>query len=466
MIKLKNYKPSMIDPQKYGEDDTQHLFIQFLLNNPDLYARCENIINPDNFNKTYQEIVEVILEHSRIHRCLPKPEQLRVINPKIVFDKMEGFTDNHNDWFLKEFEQFCRHKAWEKSVLQAADMILDQDYDGAAITIKEAQDVGLVKDLGTDYAGDPALRLKEFLEQKPLIPTGWRDLDYRLYGGLNRGEMTIFCGGSGAGKSVFLQNLALTWFQQGMNVAYISMELDERLVGMRIDAMATGMSTGEVKGNVDKVASIIKQQSEKGGTLRIKQLPCNVSTNDIKTFLREYEIQSELTVDAVLIDYLDLLMPVSKKINGSDLYIKDKFVAEEIRNLAVDRGILCVTASQLNRASVAADSYDHSHIAGGISKIQTADNVISIRTNPAMRKSGSYELQLLKTRSSSGVGSHITLDFDISTLRVTDGPREGYNHDDCDRATNMLDSIKRKSTVGGTGQNRMLALHAHLSKQD
>ena len=46
--------------------------------------------------------------------------------------------------------------------------------------------------------------------------TGWKSIDDKLYGGFNRGELNIFTGGSGAGKSLFLQNLALELGQHGL----------------------------------------------------------------------------------------------------------------------------------------------------------------------------------------------------------------------------------------------------------
>jgi hypothetical protein len=68
-----------------------------------------------------------------------------------------------------------------------------------------------------------------------------------------------------------------------------------------------------------------------------------------------------------------------------------------------------VSASQLNRQSVGEQEFDHSHIAGGISKINTADNVFGIFTSQSMREGGKYRLQFLKTRSSSAVGSQVDL---------------------------------------------------------
>jgi len=42
-------------------------------------------------------------------------------------------------------------------------------------------------------------------------------------------------------------------------------------------------------------------------------------------------------------------MPVSAKVSPNDLFVKDKYVSEELRNLAKELDIIFVTASQLNR---------------------------------------------------------------------------------------------------------------------
>jgi hypothetical protein len=74
----------------------------------------------------------------------------------------------------------------------------------------------------------------------------------------------------------------------------------------------------------------------------------------------------------------------------------------------------------LNRSAVEEIEFDHSHISGGLSKIMTADNVIGIFTSRAMKERGRYQIQFMKTRSSSGVGQKVELDFNMDTLRITD----------------------------------------------
>jgi hypothetical protein len=124
-------------------------------------------------------------------------------------------------------------------------------------------------------------------------------------------------------------------------------------------------------------------------------------------------------------------------------------VAEELRNLSKELGILLVTASQLNRSAVEEIEFDHSHIAGGISKINTADNVFGIFASRAMRERGKYQIQCMKSRSSTGVGQKVDLDYNVETMRITDpGPDAQDNGGGGYKPSqNILNSIRTSSTV-------------------
>jgi hypothetical protein len=67
-------------------------------------------------------------------------------------------------------------------------------------------------------------------------------------------------------------------------------------------------------------------------------------------------------------------------------------------------------------------------IFGGISKINTADNVFGIFTSRAMKERGKYQIQCMKSRSSTGVGQKIDLEYNIETMRITDEGGEDGDH--------------------------------------
>ena len=431
--------------QEYTEE-IQELYLKFLVTDPELFIRVSNIVQPEMFNRRFRETVGFLQDHANEYNSIPTIDQITA-KTGVELERIEGINENHIEWFLDNFEQFCRHKALEKAILESTDLLENQDYGTVETKIKEAVQVGLVKDLGLEYFENPKERLQYIKSQSGAVSTGWQGIDRKLYGGLNRGEITIFAGGSGAGKSLFLQNFGVNWSLAGLNVVYISLELSEPLISMRLDSMVSGYGAREIMKNMDDVDLKVRMKGKGAGKFRVKQMPSGINTNDIRAFIREYEINSDIKVDAVLVDYLDLMMPISAKISPENLYVKDKYVSEELRNLASERDILLVTASQLGRSAVEEIEFDHSHIAGGISKIQTADNVVGIFTSNAMRERGRYQIQFMKTRSSSGVGSKVDLKFNPDTLRIED-----LDDDDDDDAmtvttSSLVDQLKRNSSI-------------------
>ena len=306
--------------------------------------------------------------------------------------------------------------------------------------------ISLTKDMGTDYFEDPRARLMALKDNNGQITTGWPAMDRKLFGGMNKGELNIFAGGSGSGKSLFMQNLAVNWVTSGLNGVYLTLELSEGLSAMRIDSMLTNVSTKEIFKDLDTVEMKVRMTGKKAGNLQIKYMPAQSNVNDVRAYLKELQIKNGWNLDFLLIDYLDLLMPVSARVSPSDLFVKDKYVSEELRNLAKELNCVFVTASQLNRGAVDEIEFDHSHIAGGLSKINTADNVFGIFTSRAMRERGRYQLQLMKTRSSSGVGQKIDLEFDVESLRIRDlGDDEEYKQFK-KQSSSIYDQLKNKDS--------------------
>lgn len=426
----------------------QKLYLEMMLADAATFARCQSIFDHTLFDRKLQDAAEFINEYVKEHSVMPTEEIVNAAT-RSDFKVTLDLRDEHFDWLMNDFETFIRHKGLERAILDASDMLEKGEYGPVEEMIKKAVQVGLTKDLGTNYFENPKARLMRIKDKNGQISTGWKTMDDRLFGGMNRGELNIFAGGSGAGKSLFLANLGVNWALAGLNVIYLTFELSEELVSMRIDSMTTGIPSREIFKSLDDVDMKVRMIGKKSGSLQVKYMPSGKTANDIRSYLKEYEIKMGHKVDVLLVDYLDLLMPISKKISPADLFIKDKYVSEELRNLAVEKNCIFVTASQLNRGAVEEVEFDHSHISGGLSKIQTADNVFGIFTSRAMRERGRYQLQLMKTRSSSGVGQKIDLEFNIDSLRISDLDEEdGYGNSNTQSAGSaLLNSIKNRTTV-------------------
>jgi len=423
--------------------DLQKLFLEMMMSDAQMFVRVGNIYNPDNFDRGLQDTAKFIQEYADKHKSLPTRDQVKATSG-VELKEVGEIDEGQYDWFMEEFEGFSRKGELERAILKAADYLEKGNYDPVEKLIKDAVQISLTKDLGTDYFEDPKTRLSALKDNNGQISTGWPTLDKKLFGGFNRGELNIFAGGSGSGKSLFMQNLAVNFATAGLNGVYLTLELSEGLCAMRIDSMLANVSTREIFKDIDTVEMKVKMVGKKSGKLRIKYMPAQSNVNQIRAYLKELQVQTGMKLDFIMVDYLDLVMPVSAKVSPNDLFVKDKYVSEELRNLAKEFNILMVTASQLNRAAVEEIEFDHSHIAGGLSKINTADNVFGIFTSRAMRERGRYQIQLMKTRSSSGVGQKIDLEYNMETLRIIDaGEDEQANKPQ----SSIMDQIKTKSTT-------------------
>jgi archaellum biogenesis ATPase FlaH len=424
--------------------DIQKFFLEVMLTDANCYIRVQGIFNPDNFDRSLRTAATFLQKHTDEYKTIPTLQQISAVSEQ-EFVRVDDLNDQHIEWFFDEFEKFSRRQELEKAILKSADLIEKGDYDPVEKLIKEAVQIGLVRDMGTDYFADPKSRLAALRNQNGQVATGWESLDRLLYGGFNRGELEIVAAQSGGGKSLIMQNLAVNWLQRGLNGACVTLELSEELYAMRVDSMISGIASREIFKDLDNLELTVRIAAKKYGKFQIKYMPAQSTVNQVRSYVKELMVKTGRPLDFLLIDYLDLLMPSSVKVNPSDFFTKDKFVAEELRNLAKEYKLVLLTAAQFNRSAQEEVEFNHAHISGGISKVNTADNFIGIYTSRAMRERGRYQLQLLKTRNSNGVGQKIDLEFNVDTLRVTDS---GEQNDTSvsDSARQILDKIKNTGT--------------------
>ena len=431
--------------------EMQKLYLEMFLSDAETFIRCQNIFDAENFDKRYQDSAAFVTKYVDDYKVMP---EVSIVNASCSTDFQAITLPRENyDWLMNEFETFSRHKGLERAILKSADLLEKGEYTPVEKLIKDAIQISLTKDMGTDYWSDPRARLLLLKDSNGQISTGYPSIDRKLYGGFKRGELNIFCAGSGGGKSLFLANLGVNFSLAGLNVIYFTFELSEGLVGMRVDSMLTGIASKDIFKNLDDVEMKVKLTGRRAGGMQIKYMPSGKNCNDLRSYLKEYQVKTGKKPDIILVDYLDLMMPLSVKVSPSDLFVKDKYVSEELRNFAMETQCVVVTAAQLNRSAVEEIEFDHSHISGGLSKIQTADNVIGIFTSRAMRERGRYQIQFMKTRSSSGVGQKVDLEFDIDSLRIKDlGEEEesSFSQQRSAASSALIDGLKKTSVVTAT----------------
>lgn len=406
--------------------DKQKLLVEYLISSPDTFALCKSIVRADYFDPSLRKVVDFIHDYYDRYNSTPNVDQVAAeAGAKL---KIHEITRDQIAYCAAEVESFCRRQALQKAIFSAPDLIEKGDYGQVETAVRDALLVSLNHDLGIEYFKDPLGRL-EALSQTPLrTPTTWHQVDAALFGGLARTEMILFSANSGGGKSITLANLGMNFVMRGFNVLYITLELSEDLVAQRYDIMFTGVPTVLWQKSYKEIASQLTVVAPHAAKLVIKHMSTGTTSNDIRAYLKEFELKYKYVPDMLIVDYLDL-MGTTERISADNVFEKDKRTSEQLRDIAGDHKMFLATASQQNRAALDAQELHQGHIAGGISKVNTCDVHISIILNPSMKASGEIGFQFLKTRNSDGVGKTVYLKWDNTRLRIIN-PKEDLDIDE------------------------------------
>lgn len=416
----------------------QKLLLEYCISSGDLFGRVNSILKADYFDPQIKQAAIFIKDYFEKYKVPPTTEQIKA-ESKIEINNKGELTKAEIDYASNEIEGFCKNKAIEFAVFSAPAFIQSGEYGEIEKRIKDAITVGLHKNVGLDYFDNPEERLRQAeLNYKP-ISTGYIELDELLNGGLLRQELTIIAASSGVGKSLIMSNIARNFAKQHLNGVYITMELSENVVAKRFDSMFSGFGQVEIFKNMAEVARKVEKEGTMSGKMFIKRLPeSTTNMNIVRSYLKEFQMIHSINPDYIILDYMDI-MTSNNPISAENLSVRDKHIAEEIRACGFEYDAVMLTASQLNRSAHELDlsSQGHGQIAGGLTKINTADNVIAAFQDEKMKAMKQYVLKLLKTRSSGGVGSYITLDIDPVSLIIS-----SKNNSNTNLPLNKKSSIK------------------------
>jgi len=141
----------------YGPE-VQKLYLELMLADAEVFVRCQGIFDHTLFDRKLQDAAEFLHEYAKGYNVLPDYEMVNA-TCRVNLKRPEDLKEGHMDWFMDEFEKFTQHKALERAIIQSADLLEKHDYGAVEVLIKEAVQIGLARDMGTDYFADPRGRL-------------------------------------------------------------------------------------------------------------------------------------------------------------------------------------------------------------------------------------------------------------------------------------------------------------------
>lgn len=430
------YQNLLEDGEDYGPEDdiqedyhpsniTQHTLLSYIAANSDVWARAAQIIKPEYFDEEYKAVTSYLIEHTQEYRQMPSISVVRM-KTGVLLDRYADCEDERTtQWLLNEIEMFCRHRATVMEIKRAG-MAIQNDASRETVAeifqkLKEITEISLEKDLGIEVHLD-ARRVLSEKQEEITKPTGYRHLDKVTGGGFPRPGLILFAGASGIGKSVMLTNFGVQYCMKGDFVVYISLELDEKRIFQRVASIMTDVKIRDINVEQERVASTLEYRIGIGdGLFRIKKMKMSGTTvSHIHAYLKELEIKEGRKPDVLILDYLDLLFPRTRLRDIGNIHIRDKFTTEETYDLLKEWNLLGISASQMVKNNNELDEFDHANVAGGTPKINTSDYVIVLR-----RKERELWGYIQKGRY-GGEGSKIPFDWDLNTLKISDGADEVF----------------------------------------
>ena len=166
----------------------QTLFLRMMVTNAELFTRVMNIMNPNNFDRRLKPVAEFLVEHSKKYNILPDPTQIKAVTG-IEVETIPELDVGHYEWFLQEFESFTKRQELERAILKSADLLEKGEFDPVEKLIKDAVQISLQRDMGTDYFADPKARLTALKSSNGQNSTGWPSMDKKLYGEIGRAHV-------------------------------------------------------------------------------------------------------------------------------------------------------------------------------------------------------------------------------------------------------------------------------------
>lgn len=397
----------------------EKLLIENLLASTDVFSRCIGIVKSEYFeNPEYRPAVKFITEYFNKYNSVPS---LDIVNADFDIGlESKTLTLDQYSYTCDEVEKFCKQAGFFIAIKHSLDDLEKNEFDKAYKRVADAMLISLQKDLGVELYDDPEEYLKKLLITEINHSTGIKSLDDHLNGGLARKTFTLFSANSGVGKSNMLANLGINYSLQGLNVLYLSLELPEDMIYIRLSSILTRVNINLWKQKIPEIASkIITKKNDGAGSYKVKRLPVGSNANAIRSYLKHYELEYKRRPDIIIVDYLDLMHP-NGGIKNKGVFDQDKEKSEELTEILVEYDAIGISASQQNREALRLASPDQGVIAGGISKVNTVHNYISLAMAEEAAIRGEMLVYFLKTRTSSGKGQTVMLLFDNNTLAITD----------------------------------------------
>lgn len=436
---------------KFESETLERFIVSYLLKDKSFFLKVAQYLQTKDYTKKsyfidskLQWLLNTSIIYHNQYDKLPSFDTMRIfIEKKFESDPLlqkamricseeiytKDLTGIETEYLKEETINFIKTERAVEATLQNEIDITNGKFDGLSDRMQKAININLDKDFGVSLRDtNETLSLIQEVEADSGLTFGSNSLD-RVLGSPKPGEITVFCGTPGIGKTIWLGNVATENMKAGKKIVFFSLEVDKKRLAGRLYRsllLKNGIDLmGLTKEEVDSVF-----ESFDGGDIRIKNFPANsASANDFDAYLNDLYTIEGFKPDVIVVDYILITATNNKRGDSENSYKYYKTVTEELRNLGIKWECPVFSAAQLNRGAQAENGAGTKAVvtAKDLSEsrgiLDTVDYCLIINQTAQEKAIGEQdkiaEQRLLVAKNRNGSDSMIlpfTLDYNTMTI--------------------------------------------------
>jgi replicative DNA helicase len=362
---------SRVPPQNL---EAEMALLGSLMLRQDAIYEVVDIISPASlYSKKHQMILETMIDLFRknnpidllsVSARLSEKKRLKEIGGSSYLTELVNTVPTAAN--VRHYAEIVQKKYMMRSLIEASEFIAGLGYDEAEdlenVLDRAEKKIFEITNAGStfkfseikDELAEAWERLDRLHNQKGGfrgIPTGFQDIDHKL-AGLQNSDLVILAARPSMGKTSLALDIARqTAVNHGNPVGIFSLEMGaQQLVDRMLSAQASvdawKLRTGKLSREEDFAS--IRQSLDKlsKAPIFIDDQPGN---NIIKMKAVARRLKAEKDLKLIIVDYLQLMMPVSSKAN-ENLVQQVTEISRSLKNLARELNIPVLALSQLSRA--------------------------------------------------------------------------------------------------------------------
>ena len=381
-------------------------------------ANCVRIVY--DFWDTFHQAPKDHFHDELIKRLNDIPEKDRLLYAEYL-KKIQGLNPPTFKYVITQVNDFIQCRELESAVIKCAELVKEGEFVQAKTVMHAAFRAGIEhENLGLDYIENRQSLQTRGEGPNYLMSTGIEALD-KLIGGYSRSMFVCVMGGYKGNKSWALLHAAKTALVQGLKVLFVTHELTEKQVELRMDMMWGSMVTekdptemeiktrdkdgkfGLIKEvrpsvyDIDAVNKVRDVMRRMGGRFIIKKYPINTcSMMELNRYLDYLEQFYDFVPDVVINDYADIMEYSSlhdeKRHGLNEVYLGHKTIADE-------RNILVITASQVTVEAIKKRRVSMADFSEDKRKAGNVDLALGISQTEKMEEAGMMTVNVVANRS-------------------------------------------------------------------